>query len=741
MIVGAAAAVVLLAAGGVFGYLKMSNGAIIATVEPPEATISAQFDSGAPPLQGTGRLEAKARKETRVTLTARYPGLTDTTTNVVVQGGETIEVKVSIPHGIVRIEARDSGKPLEATIANPASTNKTPYTFYVARDGPAPSFTVFLDGFLPQDVKTAGRLGETTNIIVNLTRAAPDEKPVAISLQSSPFGAEVILDGQTNVLPYRQWLVEGKSYVAVARYLDWAPLTNHFTATEKSNRISFTFPFGVVRFECPNCPSGVGNVYVGSRKIADTPKEVPWPEGEVEFILRAEGYDDALRRVRVRNGDRIVIATNLNRTVGIVQLNTSPGGAEILDGSGKKVGDTAGDKPVRLLLPPGPYSFSARHPYLGTIGPTNLMVVKAQTSSVLLRFDYSELALVSDPPGGEFRDPASPSSDWRAMQDMGRLILKPGANAVKVRHPKLYEEEVKLDLTRWTTKTQLVQFAYASLVVTSLPPETMILIDGTPRKLPAGGWVEPLVRLAPMEFTLTYVTNNQTLRGVVRFPLEQRGRYTNGFNFIRREWRNSLGMELVWLPKTDQGGGFWVGKHEVTRDQFKQLISTDPSVLPMGDTQRSNLPVDSISVAEARAFCSKLLGRDREKARVPELERGSHDGTYGLPTEEEWSYYAKGSKPVNAVTSVGLSVPQKRKGPEPVGSAPADELGLHDVKGNLWELCETKSEGFVKIGGGFGSISAGSLEGKGVFGRFPAAGTNEPNRETGFRVIFRPVGP
>jgi formylglycine-generating enzyme required for sulfatase activity len=743
MLAAAAIALALVVAGIVVGYVRGAKGIVIVTVDPPEATLVAQ-GTGGPALQGRGRLEVKAPKKSRLTLTASYPGLSQTTTNVVVEGGETLEAKLSIPYGVVRIEAREAGRTgtaegLEAIVLNPTTTNKTPYKFYVAQDGPAPSFTVSLDGFLQKDVKTFGRLGQTTNFVVSLTRKEPDEVAVALSLQSNPFGAEVVLDGQTNVLPYRQWLVSGKTYMAVASYLDWAPITNRFTASEKTNLIAFNFPFGTIRFECPNCPDGLAAAYVGNRKIGDTRKEVPWPAGDVEFILRAEGYDDASRRFSVRSGTNFVFSTNLNRTVGIVQLETQPAGAEIFDKAGKKVGETIDGKAVRLPLPPGPYSFTARDKNLGTVGPTNLVVVKAQTNQVVFRFDYSELVLASDPEGGEYRDPWQPASDWRPMEGMGRLILRPGENAIKVRHPKLNERDLKLDLGRWNSHTQLVQFPYASLVVTSLPMEATILIDGTQHKLPAGGWVEPLVRLEPTEFTLSYITNNQTLKGVVRFHPIQGGRYTNGFNFVRREWRNSIGMELVWIPRTQQGGGFWVGKYEVTREQFKAVTQKAPSLLLAGDA-RTNLPVDNVSIEQALLFCTNLSALDRSKSLLPELEGGSHDGAYGIPREDEWLYYSKASKLANAIASHGLATGQKRKGPEPVGSAPPDEFGLHDVKGNVWELCETKGEGVATLGGYFAG-SALSLEGKAPFGRTAAAAPNEGNVNTGFRVVFRPSAP
>lgn len=738
MLAGLAAALLLVVGGAVFGYLRMSKGALTVSVEPPEATVQATFSSGQPAVEGRGRLEARGGKGVRVTLTARYPGLPETSTNVTISGGAVEDVRLVIPHGVITVDAREGGKPLPARLVSTTVTNQTPYRFYVAKDGPAASFTVFLDGFLPRDVKTYGRVGVATNFVVELGRAKADEKPVAVVLQSTPGGAEVVLDDQTNGLPHRQWLVEGKVYTAVARYQDWMPLTNRFTAGSNSAPISFKFPHGIVELQCPTCPDGAASVYVGGRKVGDTPKSVLWPVGETEFTFRRDGYDDASRKIVVKDGDRPSLSVKLNPTVGFVQIQSEPPGAEILDAADKKVGETTPGKPLRLELRPGSYVYKARHKDFGGGGPTNLVVVKGQTLDVLFRFDYSELLLTSDPAGGEFQNPWT--SQWMPMQGMGRLVLKPGANRLQARHPKLPGQEVNLELERWKLTEHRVEFPYASLVVTSLPPEATIVIDGTERPVTVGGYRDPIVPLGTNLFTLRYQTNGQTLSGIVRFITTRRGSYTNGFNFIRREVRNALGIELVWLPRTTEGGGFWVGKFEVTREQFRAVSGQDPSQLAAGDT-RPGMPVDSISVREAMAFCEELTRRDIAAGKAPTLDGTPVGGKYDLPDEQEWAYYASRATSGNALTSLGLPLTQKRKGPEPVGSVPPDGFGLYDVKGNLWELVRVRATGtnHLQIGGGFGGTTQQSISGQGTFGRKPVSGDSDPNRETGFRVVFRPA--
>ena len=69
--------------------------------------------------------------------------------------------------------------------------------------------------------------------------------------------------------------------------------------------------------------------------------------------------------------------------------------------------------------------------------------------------------------------------------------------------------------------------------------------------------------------------------------------------------------------------GFYLGKYEVTQEQYEKVIGTNPSKFK-GD----KLPVETVSWDNAVAFCDVLTKRER-------IPRG---WKFSLPTEAQWEY-------------------------------------------------------------------------------------------------------
>jgi len=114
---------------------------------------------------------------------------------------------------------------------------------------------------------------------------------------------------------------------------------------------------------------------------------------------------------------------------------------------------------------------------------------------------------------------------------------------------------------------------------------------------------------------------------------------------------NGLPMELVWVPNTifimgsssneldraeTEGPqtevrislGCWMGKYEVTRGQWVQLMGDKQSASD-GDPR---LPMEKVSWQEASEFCRRLTEREQAIGRVPTGYE------YRLPTEAEWEH-------------------------------------------------------------------------------------------------------
>jgi formylglycine-generating enzyme required for sulfatase activity len=130
---------------------------------------------------------------------------------------------------------------------------------------------------------------------------------------------------------------------------------------------------------------------------------------------------------------------------------------------------------------------------------------------------------------------------------------------------------------------------------------------------------------------------------------------------------NATGMIMVRA-----GANYWISKHLVTQAVYQKVMGSNPSKF-----HGQNHPVDSVSWNNAVAFCARLTETEREKGYLPER------CAYTLPTQAQWEAMAAGTSLAQAVTSEKSN----RTSTSPVGSLAGTGLGLHDVRGNLWQWC------------------------------------------------------
>ena len=119
---------------------------------------------------------------------------------------------------------------------------------------------------------------------------------------------------------------------------------------------------------------------------------------------------------------------------------------------------------------------------------------------------------------------------------------------------------------------------------------------------------------------------------------------------------------------------YYIGKYEVTQAEWKAVMGTNPS-RHKGD----NLPVEYVNWYDCQEFIRKLnelIGKQ-----------------FRLPTEAEWEYAARGGKRSYGVKYAGGSDIDNvawyegncNKTTHPVGQKRANELGLYDMTGIVFE--------------------------------------------------------
>ena len=129
---------------------------------------------------------------------------------------------------------------------------------------------------------------------------------------------------------------------------------------------------------------------------------------------------------------------------------------------------------------------------------------------------------------------------------------------------------------------------------------------------------------------------------------------------------------------------YYIGKYEVTQALWQSVMGSNPSYFK-GD----NLPVETVSCDDCKEFISKLNRITGRKFR--------------LPTEAEWEYAARGGKKSRGyqysgssnISDVAWYDGNSGSKTHPVGTKQANELGIYDMTGNVWEWCQDRYGSYV----------------------------------------------
>lgn len=164
---------------------------------------------------------------------------------------------------------------------------------------------------------------------------------------------------------------------------------------------------------------------------------------------------------------------------------------------------------------------------------------------------------------------------------------------------------------------------------------------------------------------------------------------------------------------------FAIGRYPVTQAQYAALTGLSPSSWVAAQS-----PVENVSWIDAVRFCnllSKACGLStcydiHEDATGASLVAGG-DG-YRLPTEAEWEYACRaGTNGPRYGQLDAIAWYRENSGgrTQAVGQKQANDWGLHDTLGNVWEWCADQYDpevyGSYRVfrGGGWSDVERGCL--------------------------------